>query len=56
MQTEKYKITDPRKCPIHRQWMKKGQCEQCLMARDKERKHYELVNGSHKPPVIIRKI
>ena len=56
MQISKSKSIDPRKCPIHNQWMKKGQCENCSMARDKLKQQYELEGGSNKPPVQTRKI
>lgn len=56
MPKKKYEIIDPRKCPTHRMWKKKGQCELCLVERDKRLKQYEKEGGSNKPPVVIKTI
>jgi hypothetical protein len=37
-------------------WMKKGHCELCCMERDAQQKENELLGGSNKPKVFIRKI
>lgn len=49
-------IKDPRKCPAHNYWMRKGQCELCRMAQDKKQKELEQITGSNKPPVKIGKL
>lgn len=49
-------LKDPRKCPKHRMWMKKGKCEICLMERDALIKQREQEGGSNKPPVKIGKL
>lgn len=49
-------VNDWRKCPIHKAWKRKGQCEQCLMERDARRREYERMGGSNKPPVKTRKL
>jgi len=47
---------DPRKCPAHNMWMRKGQCEICRMSEDKLRRERELESGSNKPPIKIGKL
>jgi len=49
-------LIDPRKCQMHRMWMKKGQCEICRMEQDKLNRQYEIEGGSNKPPVKIGKL
>lgn len=49
-------ITSPYKCPMHRMWMKKGQCEMCRLDADKRRAEQEKLTGAHKPEVRIGKI
>jgi hypothetical protein len=49
-------ITSPYKCPMHRMWMKKGQCEMCRLEEDRRRIELEKLTGAHKPEVIIGKI
>jgi len=46
----------PYRCQKHRMWMKKGHCELCCMERDAQQKENELLGGSNKPKVFIRKI
>lgn len=46
----------PQRCPMHRMWMRKGQCEICLLEADKRRKEQEKQTGSNKPEVKIGKI
>lgn len=50
---------DPRKCPIHKVWMKKQRCEQCIMAEEARQQHLKTLAGDANvvsPKVIIRKI
>lgn len=49
-------VVDPRICPAHRMWMRKGQCELCRMAQDKKQQELEQITGSNKPPVKIGKL
>ncbi len=49
-------ITDPRKCPMHNMWMRKGQCEICRLNEDRRRKAYELENEIVKQQVKIGKL
>lgn len=46
----------PARCPMHKMWMKKGQCEICRLEEDKRRKQLEQLTGSNKPEVKIGKI
>jgi len=46
----------PQKCPIHKMWIRKGKCEQCLMAEDRRRKAAELEAGIVKPKIKIGKL
>ena len=56
MTKSKTMVVDPRKCPMHRMWMKKGQCEVCRLNEDKLRIEREKLTGAHKPEVKIGKI
>ena len=47
---------NPRRCLKHRMWMKRGNCELCIMEQEALKKEYERTGGSNKPPVKIRKI
>lgn len=47
---------DPRKCPAHNMWMRKGSCEICRMAADKLQQEREQQSGSNKPPIKIGKL
>lgn len=49
-------VRKSRQCPIHRQWLKKGNCEICIMEREAKKKEYEKTGGSNKPSIVIRKI
>ena len=46
----------PAKCPRHKAWMRKGQCEMCRLEEDKRKRELEQLTGSNKPEVIIGKI
>ncbi|CAB4132388.1 hypothetical protein UFOVP248_29 [uncultured Caudovirales phage] len=46
----------PYRCQKHRMWMKRGHCELCCLERDALKKENELLGGSNKPKVFIRKI
>jgi hypothetical protein len=37
-------------------WMKRGHCELCCLERDALKRENELLGGSNKPKVFIRKI
>lgn len=45
-----------RQCPKHRQWLKKGNCELCIMEREALKKEYEKTGGSNRLPIIVKKI
>jgi hypothetical protein len=45
-----------RQCPIHRQWLRKGNCELCIMEREAKKKEYEKLTGSNKPAIFIKKL
>jgi len=49
-------VTDPRKCPIHNQWMKKGKCDPCRLAERMKQAEYEQQHGSNKPEIKIGKM
>jgi hypothetical protein len=44
------------RCQKHRMWMKKGNCELCIMEREAKQKEYERMGGSNKPPIKITKV
>ena len=61
MPDSKLKSTDTKpkrvvRCEKHRMWLKKGNCELCCMERDAKRKETELLTGSNKPKVFIKRI
>lgn len=45
---------NPRRCRKHRMWMRKGNCELCIMEQEALKKQYERTGGSNKPPIKIR--
>ena len=49
-------VRKTRQCPTHRMWLKKGNCELCIMEREAKRKEFEKLTGSHKPAIIIKKL
>ena len=49
-------VRKSRQCPIHRQWLKKGNCEICIMQREAKKKEDEKLTGSNKPAIFIKKI
>jgi len=49
-------VRKSRQCPIHRQWLRKGNCELCIMEDEAKRKQYEQTGGSNKPPIVIKRI
>ena len=49
-------VRKSRQCPIHRQWLRKGNCELCIMEREAKKKETELLTGSNKPKVFIKRI
>lgn len=44
------------RCPKHKQWMRKGQCEICLLERDARQREWEKTGGKNKPAVKIGKL
>lgn len=38
----------PQQCPMHRMWIRKGQCEMCRLEEDKRRKQMEGLTGANK--------
>ena len=46
----------PYRCQKHRMWMKRGNCELCCMERDAKQKEYDLLGGSDRKKVFVRKI
>lgn len=54
--SEHPKPTSPFKCPAHRMWMRKGQCEICRLELDKRTRSAEQQHGSNKQEVIIKKV
>jgi hypothetical protein len=49
-------VRKSRQCPKHRMWLKKGNCELCIMEREAQRKEYEKLTGSNKPAIKIKKL
>jgi hypothetical protein len=49
-------MRDFRKCQAHNMWMRKGQCELCRMAQDKQLLEQEKLTGSNKPEIKVGKI
>ena len=49
-------VRKSRQCPIHRQWLRKGNCELCIMEREAKKKEYEKLTGSNKPAIFIKKL
>lgn len=49
-------VRKSRQCPKHRMWLKKGNCELCIMEREAQRKETEKLTGSKRLPIIIKKI
>lgn len=49
-------ITDPRKCPKHNEWMRKGWCPKCDIEAERRQNEFEQITGYNKPKVIIKKI
>ncbi len=49
-------ITDPRKCPKHNHWLKKGWCSICDVEKQRKQQEYEALTGSNKPKVTYKKI
>lgn len=49
-------VRKSRQCPIHRQWLKKGNCEICIMEREAKKKETEKLTGSNKPAIFIKKL
>lgn len=47
---------NPRQCPAHRMWLRKGQCELCRLEEDKRRIQAEKQHGSNKQEVKIIKL
>ena len=47
---------DPRKCPAHNMWMKKGQCEICRLEADREQAKLNRERGIVPQPIIIKKL
>ena len=45
-----------RQCPKHRMWLKKGNCELCIMEREAQKKELEKLTGSKRLPIIVKKI
>lgn len=54
--TNQTRSKSPYKCPAHNMWMRKGQCELCRLALDKQRQELEKQTGSAKQEVIIKKL
>jgi hypothetical protein len=44
---------DKRKCPQHHMWMKRGQCEICLLEHEALVREREKLTGSNKPKVVL---
>ena len=49
-------VRKSRQCPKHRMWLKKGNCELCIMEREALKKEHEKTGGSKKLPIIIKKL
>lgn len=49
-------VRKSRQCPIHRMWLKKGNCELCIMEREAKRKENEKLTGSNRPAIKIKKL
>ena len=49
-------VRKSRQCPKHRMWLKKGNCELCIMEREAQRKELEKLTGSKHLPIIVKKI
>lgn len=47
---------NPKQCPAHRMWMRKGQCELCRLEEDKRRIEAEKQHGTNKQEVVIKKL
>lgn len=45
-----------RRCLKHRMWLKKGNCELCIMEREAKKKEYEKLTGSNKPAIFIKRL
>jgi hypothetical protein len=50
------KPRDPRKCPMHNYWMRKGQCEICRLEQDKAHSAYLASRGITKQKIKIGKL
>ena len=49
-------LIDPRKCKIHRSWMKKGVCDLCRMAEQKALAEYKKKQGIVDVPIKVIKL
>lgn len=49
-------LIDPRKCKVHRSWMKKGVCDLCRLAKDKELNNYKRERGIVDVPIKVIKL
>lgn len=49
-------LISPKKCKIHRTWIRKGICEPCRMEQEKLLKQQQKEAGVVPTPIIIRKI
>lgn len=47
---------NPKQCPAHRMWMRKGQCELCRLEEDKRKIEAEKQHGTNKQEVVIKKL
>lgn len=50
------KTNPAQRCPMHRMWMRKGQCEICRLEADKLQRAREQLTGSSRQEVKITKL
>jgi len=52
----KKEIKDPRKCPAHNMWMRRGQCEICRMESDRRTRAFNETMGIVPQEIKITKV